>query len=227
MLSAIQEYNCQLPAYNAFTAPVKQQLLQASRNFKMISKELDLTKIDQMQALKINKDIKTFLTTQTTSITNTTTAFKSIIELINKLADNTSDLQVQTHLEQFANQLSIIHSQMLDKISAIDDYIQFNVYTDKNNINNFINNSAKLRFDEDPPELKQAILALIPDIKNPINDFVLINDSELPALNIHNNHRNFIETAQVAELTKAFTNPETQEFVNTLIQYPQAIIVMI
>lgn len=227
MLSAIQEYNCQLPACNAFTAPVKQQLLQASRNFKMTSRELDLTKIDQTQTLKINKDIKTFLTTQTISIADTITAFKSIIELINKLADNTSDLQVQTHLEQFANQLSIIHSQMLDKISAIDDYIQFNVYTDKNNINNSISNSTKLRFDEDPLELKQAILALIPDIKNPINNFVLINDSELPALNIHNNHRNFIETAQVAELTKAFTNPETQEFVNTLIQHPQAIIVMI
>lgn len=227
MLSAIQEYNCQLPACNAFTAPVKEQLLQASRNFKMTSKELDLTKIDQTQALRINKDIKMFLTTQTISIADTITLLKSIIESINKLADNTSDLQVQTHLEQFANQLSIIHSQMLDKISAIDDYIQFNVYTDKNNINNSISNLTKRRFDEDPLELKQAILALIPDIKNPINDFVLINDSELPALNIHNNHRNFIETAQVAELTKAFTNPETQEFVNTLIQHPQAIIVMI
>lgn len=227
MLSAIQEYNCQLPACNAFTTPVKQQLLQASRNFKMTSKASDLTKIDQTQALKINKDIKTFITTQTISIANTITLLKSIIESINKLADNTSDLQVQTHLEQFANQLSIIHSQMPDKISAIDDYIQFNVYTDKNHINNSISNSTKRRFDEDPLELKQAILALIPDIKNPINDFVLINDSELPALNIHNNNKNFIETAQVAELTKAFTNPETQEFVNTLIQHPQAIITMI
>lgn len=227
MLSAIQEYNCQLPAYNAFTTPVKRQLLQASRNFKMTSKALDLTEIDQTQALKINKDIKTFITTQTISIANTITLLKSIIESINKLADNTSDLQVQTHLEQFANQLSIIHSQMLDKISAIDDYIQFNVYTDKNNINNSISNSTKRRFDEDPLELKQAILALIPDIKNPINDFVLINDSELPALNIRNNNKNFIETTQVAELIKAFTNPETREFVNTLIQHPQAIITMI
>lgn len=227
MLSAIQEYNCQLPACNAFTAPVKEQLLQASRNFKMTSKELDLTKIDQTQALRINKDIKTFLTTQIISITDTVLSIKSIIESINKLADNTSDLQVQTHLEQFANQLSIIHSQMLDKISAIDDYIQFNVYTDKNNINNSISNSTKRRFDEDPLELKQAILALIPDIKNPINDFVLINDSELPALNIRNNNKNFIETTQVAELIKAFTNPETREFVNTLIQHPQAIITMI
>lgn len=227
MLSAIQEYNYQLPACNVFTAPVKRQLLQASRNFKITSKALDLTKIDQTQALKINKDIKTFLTTQTISIADTIISFKSIIESINKLADNTSDLQVQTHLEQFVNQLSIIHSQMLDKISAIDDYIQFNVYTDKNNINNSISNSTKRRFDEDPLELKQAILALIPDIKNPINDFVLINDSELPALNIHNNHKKFIETTQVAELIKAFTNPETQDFVNTLIQHPQAIIAMI
>lgn len=227
MLLEIQEYNCQLPAYNAFTISVKRQLLQASRNFKMTSKALDLTEINQTQALKINKDIKTFITTQTISIANTITLLKSIIESINKLADNTSDLQVQTHLEQFANQLSIIHSQMLDKISAIDDYIQFNVYTDKNNINNSISNSTKRRFDEDPLELKQAILALIPDIKNPINDFVLINDSELPALNIRNNNKNFIETTQVAELIKAFTNPETREFVNTLIQHPQAIITMI
>lgn len=227
MLSAIQEYNCQLPACNAFTAPVKEQLLKASRNFKMTSKELDLTKIDQTQALRINKDIKMFLTTQTISIADTITLLKSIIESINKLADNTSDLQVQTHLEQFANQLSIIHSQMLDKISAIDDYIQFNVYTDKNNINNSISNSTKRRFDEDPLELKQAILALIPDIKNPIDNFVLIDDYELPVLNMNDNHKHFIETAQSAKLAKAFTNPETQEFVNTLIQHPQAIITMI
>lgn len=227
MLLEIQEYNCQLPACNAFTIPVKRQLLQASRNFKMTSKELDLTEIDQTQALKINKDIKTFITTQTISIANTITLLKSIIESINKLADNTSDLQVQTHLEQFANQLSIIHSQMLDKISAIDDYIQFNVYTDKNNINNSISNSTKRRFDEDPLELKQAILALIPDIKNPIDNFVLIDDYELPVLNMNDNHKHFIETTQVAELIKAFTNPETREFVNTLIQHPQAIITMI
>lgn len=227
MLSAIQEYNYQLPACNAFTVPVKQQLLQASRNFKMTSKALDLTKIDQTKALRINKDIKIFLTTQTISIADTIILLKSIIESINKLADNTSDLQVQTHLEQFANQLSIIHSQMLDKISAIDDYIQFNVYTDKNNINNSISNSTKHRFDEDPLELKQAILALIPDIKNPIDNFVLIDDYELPVLNMNDNHKHFIETAQSAKLAKAFTNPETQEFVNTLIQHPQAIITMI
>lgn len=227
MLSTIQEYNCQLPACNAFTAPVKEQLLQTSRNFKMTSKELDLTKIDQTQALRINKDIKMFLTTQTISIADTITLLKSIIESINKLADNTSDLQVQTHLEQFTNQLSIIHSQILDKISAIDDYIQFNVYTDKNNINNSISNSTKRRFDEDPLELKQAILALIPDIKNPIDNFVLIDDYELPVLNMNDNHKHFIETAQSAKLAKAFTNPETQEFVNTLIQHPQAIITMI
>lgn len=227
MLSAIQEYNCQLPACNAFTAPVKRQLLQASRNFKMTSKASDLTKIDQTQALKINKDIKTFLTTQIISIADTITLLKSIIESINKLANNTSSLQVQTHLEQFANQLSIIHSQMLDKISAIDDYIQFNVYTDKNHINNSISNSTKRRFDEDPLELKQAILALIPDIKNPIDNFVLIDDYELPVLNMNDNHKHFIETAQSAKLAKAFTNPETQEFVNTLIQHPQAIITMI
>lgn len=223
MLSAIQEYNCQLPACNAFTAPVKKQLLQASRNFKTTSKALDLTKIDQTIALKINKEIKTFLTTQAISVADTIISLKSIIESINELADNTLDLQVQIHLEQFANSLSVIHSQMLDKISAIDDYIQFNVYTDKNNISN----STRLRFDEDSLELKQAILALIPDIKNPIDNFVSINDYELPVLNMNNNHNTFIETAQSAKLTKAFTNPETQEFVNTLIQHPQAIIVMI
>lgn len=223
MLSSIQEYNCQLPACNAFTAPVKQQLLQASRNFKTTSKALDLTKIDQTIALKINKEIKTFLTAQAISVADTIISLKSIIESINELADNTSSLEVQTHLEQFANSLSVIHSQMLDKISAIDDYIQFNVYTDKNNISN----STRLRFDEDSLDLKQAILALIPDIKNPIDNFISINDYELPVLNMNNNHNTFIETAQSAKLAKAFTNPETQEFVNTLIQHPQAIIAMI
>ena len=119
-----------------------------------------------------------------------------------------------------------IYGQSFEKLDTVTNGVQFNVYTDKNNIND----ANRLRFDEDTIELQQAILALISDIFDPYNALFEINDSgyETIAINFLNNHNtSFIRLAEKNNLANAFNNPETKEFINTIIAHPDSIITIL
>ena len=225
-MTEIENLTTNLPATNAFTTPIKDQLKIAIHKFRTNTSQFNLSITEPDIAESANQIAKDFLTAQTISIAGTVNTIKQLITQIDALRKSTINEQDIEILTKFINNLADIYGQSFEKLDTVTNGVQFNVYTDKNNAND----ANRLRFDEDTIELQQAILALISDIFDPYNALFEINDSgyETIAINFLNNHNtSFISLAEKNHLADAFNNPETKEFINTIIAHPDSIITIL
>lgn len=102
-MTEIENLTVNLPATNAFTTPIKDQLQIAIHKFRTNTNQFNLSITEPDIAESVNQIAKNFLTAQTISIAGTVNTIKQLITQIDTLRKSTTNEQDIEILTEFMN----------------------------------------------------------------------------------------------------------------------------
>ena len=118
-MTEIENLTANLPATNAFTTPIKDQLRIAIHKFRTNTSQFNLSITEPDIAESANQIAKDFLTAQTISITDTVNTIRQLITQIDTLRKNTINEQDIEILTKFINNLADIYGQSFEKLDTV------------------------------------------------------------------------------------------------------------
>lgn len=228
-----KDYTAVLPGNNAYSCELRKYLKEIIKQFKERSKEHSdnfkqtSDKVNTEYELNnINSMITVIMKSHEVTILGTEKQLLDLSNILENLRNHfKTDAQEFKDLDFFKSMVDSLLDSFNYKIMVIDPCTQINVYDNIEDANNDENyNLRKERFDEDPNELRHALLALFPDIQDDF-DKIKSNDSGQIMLNTQTPNK-YIETAKQADLEKFFKNPDTQAFVRYMKDHPTAVITL-
>lgn len=228
-----KDYTVVLPGNNAYSDELRKYLKEIIKQFKERAKEHGdnfrqaSDKVNTEYELNnINSMITVIMKCHEITILGTE---KQLLDLSNILESLRNHFKTNTQEYKDVNFFKSMIDSLLDsfnyKIMVVDPCSQINIYDNVKDTENDDNyNLRKERFDEDPNELRHALLALFPDIQDDF-DKIKSNNSGQIMLNTQVPNK-YIETAKRAGLAKFFKNPDTKTFIKYMDEHPTAVITL-
>lgn len=224
----MSDFNLLLPANNVFSNTVFSEIHNVLNNAEIMlqveSQKTDSTD-NEIRCLETNKRIVNFLTKlrrlNFVSIDQTMNLLKQAIALNNQALHEIFDNDRTITIEKSQQTLCNLNTQCINTLSLINQAVQFNVFSTfaaAQQADSIVNHSQKLgRFDEDPIELAQIVLAFcaFPKEITPqdldVNDCLILQPQPMLKFLEHNFRRKII---------KKLDNPESIEFVKIMKKHP-------
>ena len=224
----MSDFNLLLPANNVFSNTVFREIHNVLNNAEIMlrveSQQTDSTD-NEIRCLETNKRIANFLTKlrrlNFVSIDQTMTLLKNTIALNDQALNSIFNSDRCIIIEEGRQSLNNLYIEYINTLSLINRAVQFNVFSTfaaAQQDDSIVNHSQKLgRFDEDPIELAQIVLAFcaFPKEITPqdldVNDCLILQPQPILKFLEHNFCRKII---------KKLDNPESIEFVKIMKKHP-------
>lgn len=224
----MSKFNLLLPANNAFSNNAFNEINDVLNNTEiMLQTESQQTGStdNEIRCLETNKRIANFLTKlrrlNFVSIDQTMTLLKNTIALNDQALNSIFNSDRCITIEESGQSLNNLYIEYINTLSLINRTVQFNVFSTfaaAQQADSIVNHSQKLgRFDEDPIELAQIVLAFCAFPKEitqqdlDVNDCLILQPQPMLKFLEHNFRRKII---------KKLDNPESIEFVKIMKKHP-------